>query len=76
MFRGKLRYRKKHHVTAADYDGTIARDGRLGSAVRQAIHNARKRDVLVARDTKSRKSRLAGLLIEQQILLSPTTLRR
>jgi len=34
-------------VIATDYDGTIARDGKLGSAMRQAIHNARERGVLV-----------------------------
>lgn len=34
-------------VIATDYDGTIARDGVLDPAVREAIANARKRGVLV-----------------------------
>ncbi len=34
-------------VIATDYDGTIAHDGMLSDSVRQAIHNARKRGVLV-----------------------------
>ncbi|MCA9075861.1 MAG: HAD hydrolase family protein [Planctomycetaceae bacterium] len=34
-------------VIATDYDGTIARDGALDPAVREAIANARKRGVLV-----------------------------
>lgn len=34
-------------VIATDYDGTIARDGVVGPAVREAIANARQRGVLV-----------------------------